>query len=280
MAQPGQGRKGHGQGADENQVGGAAALAVPRVMGDQLRAALARVDAPGVERIGTVDLVLAAEGRRVRGRGDIHAHARDRSRPATEIEAGADERLLGRGQEAQRPRAREHLVVDGEAQRRLVVGRRHEDAARGRRSGQAPVGRVVQVREEDDGTIGGGLRGEGLDQARRVRSLAAQPVDLLVVRVRPGVQLFRVAVEGVEVALLLDREAPHADAGHLGLPRRQLVAPGHVVAGARGVDGDAIGRGQALGDRTRQRLRAARDLGPVALDDERDLRPRGHSEST
>ena len=191
-----------------------------------------------------------------------------------DVEATAHEGLLGRGQEAEGPRPGEDLPVDAEPQRRLVVGRGHERGALGGRL-ESPVGRRVEVGEEDDRRETVLLRPERLDQPRRVRALPPQELDLLVAGALPDVERLRERVEGGEVALLLDREAEHVDAAEPRRPLGQLVAPAHVVARAGGEHGDAVIHGQALRHRARERLGAPGDALAVALDDERDLGRRG-----
>ena len=68
-----------------------------------------------------------------------------------------------------------------------------------------------------------------------------------------------------------DRKAPHRDAVDLLDAGRQLVAPGDVVAGAGRQDLDLGVPREVLGDVARVQLRAAVDVGAVALDDDREL---------
>jgi hypothetical protein len=50
-----------------------------------------------------------------------------------------------------------------------------------------------------------------------------------------------------------------------------MVPPGDVVLRRRGVDGDVVVVGEALGDDPAVRLRTARNVGPEAVDDAREL---------
>src|SRR5688572_23764093 len=77
--------------------------------------------------------------------------------------------------------------------------------------------------------------------------------------------------ELVRVALVLHRKTPDADAVDTLDTWRPLVSPGHVIARARGDDLDLGMAREALGDVACMQLRAAVDVGAVALDDDREL---------
>ena len=77
--------------------------------------------------------------------------------------------------------------------------------------------------------------------------------------------------EDERIALVLHLEAPHRHAVDLLDAGRQLVAPGHVVGGARRQDLDLGVTRQMLGDVARVQLGAAVDRLAVALDDDREL---------
>ena len=130
-----------------------------------------------VEKLFPVDVqtefgVARAEGVRVRVRRHVDAHACEDRWAAAKLEASLDERLLRGGQEAERSRPHEHLSIDREAQRRLVMGGGHEDGPLGHlRHREAPVGWIVKVGEEDEGGEAVLLGAERLDELRDFRAL-------------------------------------------------------------------------------------------------------------
>ena len=140
--------------------------------------------------------------------------------------------------------------------------------ARSARDAQAFAGRVVEVGEEEDRVETVLLHGQGLHEARDIGPLPPQELRLLLVRADSFVEGLRERVEGREVALFLDRETPHEDPIAERVAGGELVAPGHVVAGAGGEDLHLVGEGQPLRDGPGQRLRAPGHVLTVALDDE------------
>ncbi len=163
---------GHREPADEDELGRALLLAaVALVVGQHRGAALAGVDASRVEGVGPGEPVAGAEAGDVPGRGRIDAHAGDGGRAVSRPEARAHQLLLGRGEEREGPGPREDLPVDGERERRLVVGRGHEHGPLRRRP-QPPVRRVVEVGEEHDRGEAVLLRPERLDEGGRVTAPA------------------------------------------------------------------------------------------------------------
>ena len=201
-----------------------------------------------------------------------------------QVDAAADRRLGGGAdveRRVQEPpldvgvvgdglRLAEQVLVEPQLDRRLVVRGRHEDAAR-RVDLQAQRGRRVQVREEDQDVVAAVRALQVLEQPGRHRALAAQPVLLVGVGVRVVEDPVREAVELLDVAGLAGGEAPHRDAADAVDALGVLVLPGDVVAGAGGQHFDLVPRREALGDQAAVVLRAAEDVGAVALDDERDL---------
>ena len=114
---------------------------------------------------------------------EVDADADDllEQRPLGELQL--DEAPLAVGQVAQGGRLREDVLEDLQANRRLVVRGRHEDAARGRDL-EAEHGRRVEIREEDEDVVLLVLAAQVLDQAGAPRSLLLQPLHLVGAAVR------------------------------------------------------------------------------------------------
>ena len=152
----------------------------------------------------------------------------------------------------------------------VALGGRHQDRLV-RHAAHAVPGVVVAIAEEQEEVEGVGLLADVVDQRRAGRAFAVEPRDLVGDRVAPLEHLRRSLAEVLRVALARDREAAHRDAvdrlGALGVVR----LPGDVVVGAGGQHLDAVPPRQHLGDVAGVQLRAAADVGAVALDDDREL---------
>src|SRR5688572_25802406 len=79
------------------------------------------------------------------------------------------------------------------------------------------------------------------------------------------------APELVRIALVPDGKSPDGDAVDAIDTGRPFVAPGDVITGARGDNLHLGVAREALGDVARMQLRAAVDIGVVALDDHREF---------
>ena len=200
---------------------------------------------------------------------EVHADTHDFLEQRTLWKLQLDEALLAFGQVAQRGRLAEDILEDLQANRRLVVRGRHEDAARGRDLEAEHRGRV-EVGEEDEDVVLLVLAAQVLDEAGAPRPLLLQPLHLVGAGVWVPVDPLRVGVERADVARGRVREPPHrhaADAvGALGV----FVLPCDVVARAGREHVHVVVAGEALGDETAEMLGPAEDFRAVPLDDEGD----------
>ena len=167
-------------------------------------------------------------------------------------------------------REREHLPVETESDRRLVVRRRHQDAS-GRVHPQPEDRRRIQIREEDQRVIRPMVLLEIREQARAPRPLPLQP--FLLVRRRMVVVEYPVGVfiERLQVPRAVVRETSYGHSADPVFALPVLVFPGDVVARAGGQHIHLMPAGEPLGDQPAVILGAAEYLRAVALDDERDL---------
>src|SRR5262249_10002190 len=173
----------------------------------------------------------------------------------------------------ERRRPAEHVLEDLEPERRLVVRCRHDDAAGGHHL-ETGHGRRVKIGEEDENVVLLMMAAQVLVERGAPRALLLEPFHLVGAVVGVVVDPVRVLVERRQVAGAGVGEAAHVDAadavGALGV----LVLPRHVVARARREHVDLVLRGQPLGDESAEMLRAAEDLGAVALDHKGELHDR------
>ena len=167
--------------------------------------------------------------------------------------------------------AAEDRAEDRQADRRIALRGRHEHGLAGD-AARAVERVVVAVAEEDDEVEAGGRSRRGSRpapgspalrcRARRARRRSSAACSKT--RARPPAELER-------LAFVRDRKASHRDAVDLLDAGRQLVAPGDVVARAGRDDFDLGVPREPLGDVARVQLRAAVDVGAVALNDDREL---------
>jgi hypothetical protein len=181
-----------------------------------------------------------------------------------------DELALTLREIAERRRFPEDLLEDLETNGRLVVRRRHQDAA-GWRDFEALNSWRVEIGEEQENVVLLVLTPEMLDQAGRPGALLLQPRHLVGVAVRMAVNPVRVLVERLDVAHRGGRKPPNGDAFHAIRTLRVLVLPGHVVARTGREDLHVVVRRQALGDEPTEVLGSAQHFGSVPLNDEREL---------
>jgi hypothetical protein len=178
-----------------------------------------------------------------------------------------DEPALDVGVVGDRGRQAEHLAVDVEVNRGLVVRGRHEQAAR-RRDPQPKHGRRIEIGEEDQRVELLVAACQVIEQRRAPRPLLRQPLHLVVAGVGVVEDPIRQAVERVDVAGPRGRESPHGDPAHAVGPLGILVLPGDVVARAGGQHLHLVTLREPLCDQTAAVLGSAEDLRAVALDDE------------
>src|SRR3990172_1760664 len=237
---------------------------------EELLQSFAGVDPASVEQVFSRDGVLVSERVDVGLIEELHPHPHGLAHLLVDGEPLEHQELLGLGVEEKRARELEHLAVDAELQRRLVVRRGNEDALL-RRHLEAVVRRIVEVGEEDQQVEGLVLPLQVLDELGHHRPLAAEPLELLLPGGLSLVDLLGETVELLEVALSLDGESDEPDSACLVLARGKLVLPGDVVLRGRGEDRDVVAAGEPLGELAGEGFRPPQDLPAEALNDERDL---------
>ena len=205
-----------------------------------------------------------------RGRRQLHAAPRDLFRDSLEVEPRPQEGALDPGVEGHGARRSEHLPIQVEPDRRLVVRRRHEDAAAGVDAEPEHSG-GIEIGEEDQGIVRRVVLLEVLDQRRAPRPLLLQPLLLVVRRVRVGEDPVGVRVEALDLPRAGVRESAHRHPADAIRPLRVLVGPGDVVAGAGRQHLHVMTGAEPLRDEPAVILGTAEDLRAVALNDEGDL---------
>ena len=245
---------------------------------EQLDAALVLVDAPDVDREAIAQVELLPEAAAVRAFGDLRADADDHAWHRLVLGHALDQRALLVRVVHEGAHAAEHRRIDAEAQRAVALRGRHQDRLRRHRA-RAMERVVVAEAEEDEEVVIGFVAADVLDEVRAGGTFGIEPRQLIAHRMllrehslRPRRELDRIAVADV-------LEAVHRNAVHHLLAFGQLVLPRNVIAmRARGQHLDLDVFGQVLGDVTRVLLRAAVDVGAVALNDDRDFHCRSSSE--
>ena len=200
----------------------------------------------------------------------VHAAADGFLRHGPHVERGLEEVLLHLGVEGHGGGRAEQLAVDPEVDGRLVVRRRHEDAAR-RIDAEPEHGRRVQIGEEDQRVERRVVALQVFGQRRRPGALFLEPAHLVFARVLvvedPVRELVEVLdVPGPGVGESADRHPADA-VGAL----RIFVLPGDVIARAGGQHLHLVLRRHPFGDQPAVVFGAAEDLGAVALNDECNL---------
>ena len=111
----------------------------------------------------------------------------------------------------QRAHAAEHRLEDRQADRRVALGRRHENrAAAG--GARAVVGVVVAVAEEQAVVVVGGVLGDVVDERRAGRPFGVEPVELVAERMALLEDALGSLAEDERIAFVLDAEAAHRHA--------------------------------------------------------------------
>ncbi len=155
----------------------------------------------------------------------------------------------------------ERRPIDSEAQRGLVVSRRHEE---GFSSGdrQAERGRRVKVREEHEAVVAVALFGEVAEEVRAIWPLLEQPTLLGEPLLRSAEHRARQRIESAHVAGTGHGKPAHGQRSILARSWFVDVRPGQVVGGAAGEDLDVpvarhpLGNGAAVTLGATDQLRA------------------------
>ena len=154
--------------------------------------------------------------------------------------------------------AREHVLVDAEPDRRLVVRRRHEQALR-RRDAQAQHRRRVEIREEHQHVVVLVVPLEVLDERRATTGPCCFSHSISSWRVCGLLKIqSEYLLNAVDVARARVGEPAHGDAADPVGAFRVLVLPGDVVARARRQHLDLVPLGEALGDQAGSDIRSRR----------------------
>ena len=237
---------------------------------EQLGAPLVLVDAAHIHRKGPADVVLLPKAAGLRTLGDVRPDADHDARHVAIARRRLDHRPLFVRVVHHGAHALEDRPEHRQADRRVALGGRDEDGARRGRT-HAVVGVVVAIAEEQAVVVLAAVLGEVVDQGGRRRTFGVEPVQLVAERVRLLEDAIGPAPEEPRIALAFHAKPPHRHAVDRFDPGRQLVAPRHVVGGARRQDLDLGMLGEMFGDVARVELRAAVDRLSVALNDDRDL---------
>ena len=238
---------------------------------EQLEAALVLVDAANVDRESVAHLELLAEAAAVRPFGNLGANADHDARHRLVVRDALDQRLFLERVVHQRANAAEHRRENGQAQRPVALGGRHQNGLRRHRA--AAVERVVIAEaEEDEEVVVGFVRLDVVDERRAGGPFGIEPRQFIAQRVRLREDLGRPLRELDRVALDRHREAVDRNPVDDLQAGWQLVLPRDVIAmraGREHLDLDVLG--QMLRDVTGMLLGTAVDVSTVPLDDDRDL---------
>src|SRR5688572_23939355 len=176
---------------------------------------------------------------------------------------------LGIGEISDRLRQTEHIAINVEMDRWLVMPCRSEDAA-ARIDLETEDGRRVEIVVEDERLVLLVMALQVLNETWRPRALPLEPLHLVGGTVRIVKYPLGVAGEIREVARVRVCKAANRDAAHAVGAFGVIVFPGDVVARARGEDIDVVTLREPFRRQAARVFRSAENLCPVSLNDESD----------
>ena len=222
----------------EVHVGPALLEELPEVREERDRA-LVPVDSADVQHERPLEPVLRPEVEGGVRLGQVDPAADDDARHLPVAARVLDERLLLRGQVDDPARGAEEGLEDAEVDRRVLLGRRHQDRLVPH-GGQAVIAVVVAVAVEEEPVEAAAGGGHRPDELGRVGPVLAHPGLLLLPRVRLVEAEVRERGEDAGVAGPAHGRAVDGDAVHHLGALRVVVLPLEVVEGPGGEHLDLV----------------------------------------